>query len=102
MRKRMFLTGLAIFLALCILMVLFMIFSVRRSPIPAPEVEPEKSVDFEDMSIGEEGESEVEVGIIAYPTYTGPVSLDAVKSWIDDPSNLIDDTDFTIRGNIEF
>lgn len=102
MRNRMFWTGLAIFLALCIVLVFFMIFSVRRSPIPEPDARIEEPVVFEGPTIGEEGENEMDVDIIAYPTYTGPVSLDAVKSWIEDPSNLIDDTDFTIRGNIEF
>lgn len=97
-------TGVAILLSLCIVMVLFMIFSVRRSPIPNPpeQTTEEKAVDFENPALGEEGEAETEVEVFAYPTYTGPVSIDAVKSWVEDPANLIDDTNFTIRGNIEF
>lgn len=102
MKNRMFWIGLAFFLSLCILMVLFLIFNVRRSPIPNPVMKPETVLDFEQNIIGEEGKAETEIDLYAYPTYTGPVSYDAVRSWLEDPANLIDDTNFTIRGNIEF
>lgn len=102
MKNRMFWIGLAIFLSLCILMVLFLIFNVRRSPIPNPVMEEETVLDFEQNTIGDEGKAETEVELYAYPTYTGPVSFEAVRSWVEDPANLIDDTSFTIRGNIEY
>lgn len=54
------------------------------------------------LPVLEKEEEDVEIELYAYPTYHGEVSLDKVKDWVEDPSELIDNTSVSFEGKIRF
>ena len=96
---------LAIFLTVLVVIALILLFKPNIIDVDIPEDEGRVSI-IDIPGIGEKSDplekDEADVDIKVKPEYHGSFSLDKIGEWLEDPSELIDNTSLSIEGKIEF
>lgn len=93
----------------CLVLVMIVLILRRNAiepvRIPATPAMERRSSIIDLPGIGEDDDVRQdgpEVELIAYPTYHGEVSLDKIGDWLEDPTELLDNTSVSIEGSVEF